>query len=168
MCFGTLGIIGAATSALGTIVGGVAQANQANYQAQVADNNAKIAKQNATSAEEAGRVEAQAQSQKGAAIEGSIIASQAANGIDVNTGSAVDVQKSQRETDALDTANVMRNADLSAYGYRTQASNYQAQAGLDRSQASFAPISAAIGATGSFLGNASSIGSKWTGLQTTG
>lgn len=160
-----LGAIGAGVSAVGTILGGVAQAGQANYQAEVAKNNAQIAKQNATEATEAGQAQAQAESEKGAQVAGSIIASQAANGIDVNTGSAVDVQQSQREESKLDTNTVMHNAEMSAYGYRTQQTSYLAQAKLDESEAAQAPIAAAIGATGSFLSNASSLSSKWTGAQ---
>ncbi|MBB3453883.1 hypothetical protein FHT86_002139 [Rhizobium sp. BK313] len=165
MCLATLGIVGAATSAVGSVFGGIASANQANYQAEVAKNNAKIAEQNATQATEAGEAQAQAESEKGAQVAGGIIAAQAANGIDVNSGSAVDVQQSQREESKLDTNTVMHNAELSAYGYRTQSTNYQAQAELDKTQAAEAPIAAAIGATGSFLSNASSISSKWTGAQ---
>ena len=40
---------------------------------------------------------------------------QAANNIDVNTGSAVDVRASEREADVLDTATVLSNAELEAY-----------------------------------------------------
>lgn len=163
---GGLGGLGAAISAGGTLLGGLATMSQMNYQAKVAENNAKIAQQNATAAEQAGEQQAAAQSRKEAAQMGAIVASQAANGIDVNTGSAVDVQESQRELGKLDTENVMRNAEMQAYGYRTQSTNYEAQAKADQSAAFFAPISAAIGATGSYLGKASALSSKWTGDTT--
>lgn len=157
-----LGIIGAGISAVGTIEQGQATANAANYSAQVAKNNALIANQNAGYATAAGIQQADTSSRKGAAIGGKIKAAQAANNIDVNTGSAVGVQAGQRETSQLDTETVLNNAELQAYGYRTQATGYTAQAGLDTAQAEQAPIGAAIGATGSLLSNASSIGTKWT------
>lgn len=164
---GTLGLLGAGVSAVGAIAGGIAQRNMNNYQAEVAANNAKIAQQNATAAEQAGQEQAAAQSRKSAAMAGQILATQAANNVDVNSGSAVDVQVSQRETGKLDTANTLRNAEMQAYGYRTQSTNYEAQAALDRKAASNAPISAMLGATGGFLGSASSLSSKWTGGDNT-
>lgn len=160
---GGLATLGAGVSALGTIAGGISQAHQASYQAEVAKNNATIADNNATEATQAGQAQAEAASLKGAAVAGNILAEQAANGIDVNSGSAVDVQQSQREESKLDTNTVVHNAALSSYGYRTQQQNFLAQAELDKSEAASAPIGAAIGAVGSFLGNASGLSSKWTG-----
>lgn len=162
---GTLGILGAGVSALGTIAGGMAQANEAKYQAEVAQNNAKIAAQNSVNATEAGQEQAEQTSLKGAAIAGQVQAAEAANGVDVNSGSNVDVKVSQRAESKLDTDTVMNNALLQSYGYRTQQSSYLAQAQADKAEASEAPIGAAIGAFGSFLGNAGSIGMKWAGMQ---
>lgn len=159
----SLGLIGAATSAGGAIMGGEATSQAASYQAQVARNNATIAQQNATYSEEAGQQQAQVESLKGAAQAGQLKASQAANNVDVNSGSAIDVQQSQREQSQLDTETTENNALLKAYGYRTEATSDTAQAQLDQTEAAEAPIGAAIGATGGLLSSASSIGMKWTG-----
>ena len=156
------GIAGAGISAVGMVEQGQATANAANYNAQVARNNALIAGQNAEYATNAGLEKADIAARKGAAAGGRIKAAQAASGIDVNTGSAVDVQEGQRETSKLDAETVLNNAQLEAYGYRTQATGFTAQAGLDTAQAEQAPIGADIGATGSLLSNASSLGFKWT------
>ncbi len=158
---GILGAVGAGVSAVGSIEGGIAQGQSANYQAQVARNNAIIAEQNSVHAEQAGEEQAQEQSLKSAAMGGRIKAGQAANGVDVNSGSAVDVQTSDREEGKLDTENVFNNAQLQAYGYRTQATNYEATAGLDQTAADEAPIEGVLGATGGLLSNASSLGFKW-------
>lgn len=160
MCLATLGIIGAGISAGGTLMNGMAQSQAASYQAQVASNNAIIAQQNAVHAEQAGAQQTDAMSKKGAAQEAAIRGAIAANGVDVNSGSAVDVQTSARETSKLDTLTTDNNAQLQVYGYRTQATNYQAQSQLDQMTAASAPIGAAFGATGSLLSNASSIGLK--------
>lgn len=162
------GLGGAAASAAGALEGGAAQQNAANYQAAVASNNATIAEQNAAYATKAGLQQAATQSQKGAAIGGKIKAAQAASGVDVNSGSAVDVQQSQREVNKLDTDTVLNNAELKAYGYRTDATNFQAQAGLDEMQAEQAPIGAAFTATGDLLSGASSVGTKWATLSNSG
>jgi hypothetical protein len=155
------GTAGAGISAIGAISGGLSTAAEARYQAQVASNNAAIANQNAAYSAAAGSAKAAAGSRKNAAVLGRIKAAQGANQIDVNTGSAADVQKSQRETGMLDTLTTENNALLQAYGYRSQATSYTAQSGLESAEAAQAPIGAAIGAAGGLLGNASSIGYKY-------
>lgn len=157
----TLGTLGAVTSAVGTVAGGLATAGAASYQAQVARNNAEVERQNARQAIAAGQAQAAATSMKGAAQLGEIKASQAASGIDVNTGSAVDVQASERETNKLDSEVVLHNALLQNFGYRTQAVSDEAQAEMEDTKAIEAPIGAGLGAAGSLLSNASSISSKW-------
>lgn len=161
-----IGALGAGISAVGSVEQGQATANAANYQAEVTANNATIAEQNASHAIQAGQVQAAATSLKGAAQGAKIKASQAANGIDVNSGSAVDVQTSAREAEKLDTETVLSNADLQAYGYRAAATGYTAQSQLDRLTAEQAPIGADIGAAGSLLSNASGLGFKWSTLGT--
>jgi hypothetical protein len=151
---------GAATYAVGTIESGQATSNAATYQAQVAQNNAIIAEQNANYASEAGLASAAATSMKGAAASGKVKATQAASGIDVNTGSAVNVQASERETNVLSSETVLNNTELQACGYRAKASE-EAQAGLEKEGAEQATVGADIGATGNLLSSASSIGLKW-------
>jgi hypothetical protein len=164
---GSLGIAGAGIGALGSIFGGFATASAANYQAQIARNNAIVANYNATNAALAGQTTAQAVSLKAAAQGGQIKASQAANNIDVNTGSAVAVQKSQRETGELDTLTAMNNAALAAYGYQQQATGFTAQAGLEEAEAAQAPYGGALGASGNLLSNAANIGFKFGGSPPT-
>ena len=143
-----LGLVGAGASAFGSIEAG-------NYSGEVASNNATIATQNAEYAREAGQEQAAITSRKGAAQGAAIKTGLAANGVDVNTGSAVGVEAGERETSNLDAETVLNNAELTAYGYTTQASNFNAQAQQD-------VIGGDIGAAGSLLSNASSIGMKWS------
>lgn len=163
-----LAVAGTAVTAFGQVEQGQATANAANYQAQVAQNNAQIAEQNAAGAVMAGQQQAAASSLKSAGTAGQIKTAQAASGIDVNTGSAVDVQQSQREQGQLDAETVLHNAQLEAYGYRSQATGFQAQAGLETATAEQAPIGAGIGAAGTILQGASGIASKWTGGASSG
>jgi hypothetical protein len=156
-----LAIAGAGISAIGTVEQGQATANASAYQAQVAQNNAIIAEQNATYASNAGLTQAAATSMKGAAAGGKVKAAQAASGIDVNTGSAVNVQASERETNVLNSETVLNNAELQAYGYRAAATGYKATAGLEEEEAAQAPVGAVLSATGNLLSAASSVGAKW-------
>lgn len=144
-------------------MGGIASSNAANYQAQIARNNAVIAQQNAVRTEQAGQVATEAQGRKGAAKSGSLKVAQASNGVDVNTGSAVDVQAGERMTNQLDTETVASNSEQHAYGYRTQSDNFKSEADLDQAKADNAIPAAVLGATGGLLSSASSIGGKWGG-----
>ena len=146
-----------------------ANSNSANYAAKVAENNATAERQNAEHAVEAGQVKATNASIKNASTVARIGAGMAANGVDINTGSSVDVQDSQRKTGVLDAETVLNNAQLEAYGYRTQATNYENQATLDKAQAGNAITAGNIasegigaGADASLLSNASSVAYKWT------
>src|SRR5262245_10005795 len=114
---------GSALSAYGSHKAGISQKNASMYAAEVARNNSIIAGQRADYATKAGQTQATATSLKGAAQLRRIKVAQAASGIDVNAGSAVDVQASQREVNKLDTETVLHNAELQAYGYRAQAKN---------------------------------------------
>lgn len=142
---GVLGTIGAVASGVGTLASGL-------FAAQVAKNNAKIAMQNAKYARQAGQVQAQQKSLEGAEKLGAIRTAQAASGIDVNTGSAKDVQAGQRAISKLDTETVLQNAELEAYGYTTQASNFETQAEQDT-------VGGVLGGLGSTLSNVASV--KW-------
>jgi hypothetical protein len=155
------GLAGAGLSAAGTIEGGQATANAANYNAQVARNNETIANQNANYSIAAGEQQAANLSLKNAAVSGKIKAGQAASGVDVNTGSAPKVQASERETGQLDTETVLNNSELQAYGYRSQATGFEATAGLETEEAEQAPEASDIAAAGGLLGSASSLGLKW-------
>lgn len=125
-------------SALGSIQQGEAAQNSANY-------NAEVARNNATHAVLAGQAQAMDVGLQSAATGGRIKASQAANGINVNSGSAVAVQKGQREAGEVNQANTVNNSLVTAYGYK-------AQAGLDVYQGKTAMIAGEIGAAGDIAG----------------
>jgi hypothetical protein len=177
---GAAGGLGGIFSALGAITQGEGQALSATasgeasaYQAQVARNNAIIAGYNATEAEQAGEQQAFATSMQGAQTMGRIKTAQAANNVDVNSGSAKDVQIGAREVEQLNTETVMSNAELQSYGYRRQAATFSDQATLEQMAANEAPTEASLaeeGATFSaaagLLGSASSVGFKFAGLGT--
>lgn len=154
-------IAGAGVSAVSTISGGIAKQDASNYQAAIASNNATASGQQAEYAANAGQVKGAKQSLKGAADAGRLKTSQAANGVNVNTGSAVDAQVAQREAAKLDTETVINNADLTAYGYRRQEDNFRAQQRMDQATADNAVPAAALSATGGLLSAAGSLGYKW-------
>ncbi len=155
------GVVGAGTSAIGTITSGQASASNARYQSQVAANNAIIAEQNANYAAAAGAQRAGTASMRNAARVGAIKAGQAASGIDVNSGSAVDVQRSERESGQLSALTEENNALLQAYGYRAAAVSDTAQSKLLQQEARQATTGSVLAAGGGLLGNASALGYRW-------
>jgi hypothetical protein len=172
MCFATAALIattvGAGVTAYGQHEAGQAAGAAANYGATVARNNEIIANQNADYAIASGLQKSETTSRKSAAVGGRIKAAQAANNVDVNSGSAVEVQAGQREAGELDAETVLNNAELTAYGYRSQGKNYEAEAKLKDASADQARIGGDFAAAGGLLGSASSLGTKWTSLGTTG
>lgn len=168
MGFAALGLIGAGVSAIGSVASGVAQGDAASYNAQVANNNAIIARQNATYAEQAGNAKVEQAGIRASEQMGGVKTALAANNVDVNTGSAVDVETGTREEGALNQFTIANNAELQAYGYRAQATGFESEAGLDEAQAEYDPIAGAVGGFGSLLSNTSAIGLKnWPGSNFT-
>lgn len=166
--------VGSGISATGDLLGGFAQQKALSYQGQVASNNATIANEKAQYATEAGAARAEAQGIKGRQQLGGVRTGLAANNLDVNSGSAADVQVSQRETGLLDTQNVTHQAALAAYGYQTQATNDLAQAKLLHDESDLAPIQGGIEAASAATGSQSaqnwfgSIGSAPAGASSSG
>ena len=150
--------VAALIGATGSLVSGAATANAADYQAAVANNNALTAGRNAANAVQSGEVQAENKSRQGAERQASIKASTAANGVDVNSGSAVTTQEGAREVAQTDTATTMHNALLTAYGYRQQQTGFQAESQLDKTKGEDAEIGSDLSAAGSLVGNANSIG----------
>jgi hypothetical protein len=150
--------LAAVASIGGDLVSGAAQSNAADYQAKVASNNALEAGYNAAYSTQAGAVQGEQKSRQGAEKQAGVKAAMAANGVDVNSGSAVRVQEGGRELAQTDTANVVHNANLQAYGYRTQQTGYDAQSNLDQMQSSNDLIGSDLKAVGAGLGDAKQIG----------
>ena len=128
------------------------------------------AEQNARRAEQVAQNNAQAKSMEVRARLGKVKAAQASSGVDVNTGSALDVQVGTRELGKLDTDTVFSNDLVKAYGYQSDAQNYRSQAQLLRygadnlqARASSEEASGYLKAGGTLLSSASSLPWKWLG-----
>lgn len=169
---GTIGTIaslaGAGISALGSIQQGKAAAASANYNAQMAANNAAIQRQNSSFAAQEGTANTEAASMKARAEYGAIKANQGASGVDVGSGSSVDVRSSARELGQLNALTVRSNAARQAYGYQTAAMNDEAQSGLDKSQAANASTAGYIGAGSTLLGGIGSTASNYATFKNKG
>ncbi len=146
--------LGMVTSALGAIQQGQAAKQSAKYNAEVQQNNAAIARQNATLAGREGAANAAIQQQKTRENVAAIKSAQAGNGVNVNTGSAVDVQSGAAEAGLLNAITVRSNAARQAYGYQTQASSSEAQSELDKAQGKNAETASYVNAGSTLIGSA--------------
>jgi hypothetical protein len=167
----TLAIVSAVGSVIGGVVGAVGQMQQqqaaqqqAQYMAQVAKNNQIIANQNATYARQAAAAQEARQNEKTAAVIGATRAAQASNGLDVNSGSNLDVQSSAEELGQLDAASIRSAGERQARAYENQGTGFADQAALY----GMTPGPSMLGLFGNILGTAGSVSSKWASYQQNG
>lgn len=160
--------VGAGVSAMGASTTADANAASYNYKAQVAKNNSIIAQRNADAAIDAGGVQAQVQDLKTRNLVGTQLVTQAASGLDVGSGTAVDLRKSAEDIGHLDTLTILNNAAKNAAGFKAQGMNFEAEAGLDTASAANARTAGKYSIATSLLGGASSFSDKWIGYQQKG
>ena len=153
--------VGSALSAYGAYSQGQATSRMYGYQANMARINSQIALQNADYARNQGEQQAVIAGRQGAQQLGGIRAAQGASGLNVNSGSAADVQASQKSTTALDLTQIRSNAAKIAYNYDVQSTQDISQAGLYDLAGSNALTAGDLGAASSIIGGAGSVSSKW-------
>jgi len=129
-----------AVSAMGTVVSGIGQAQSQRFAAKVADRNAALDRRAAQDALERGRIEEQRQYRKNAQVMGAQRAAMAANGIEVDFGSAADLQRDTKEVGWQDAQTIRENAMREGRGFEINAWNSEAQASASRSAANAAMV----------------------------
>lgn len=143
-----------AISALGSIQQSRANAASAGYNAKVAAQNAQIQTQNANFAGAEGEQNVAAEGAKTKAALAATLANQGASGVDINTGSAVDVRESEAKLGALNALTIRSNAAKQAYGFQTGAASDVAQSQLLRKQQTYDITSGYLNAGSTILGGA--------------
>ena len=152
-------IAGMFSSAIGSYYSADLQKSNLKFQADMADINARISEQSAQSALNQGQRQAGQISMRAGQIKSGQRAAMAANGIDLGTGNAAEVQASTDIMKEIDMNTAEANAVRAAWGYRTQAVNTQNEALIKRSAAS--SISPMGSAATSLLGSATSVAGNW-------
>jgi hypothetical protein len=139
-----------ALTAANTIQSAVGQRRQGEYQAGVADLNAGLADQQAKDAIGRG-AESEALSRQGTRqLIGAQRAALGASGVDLESGSALDLQKDAAGLGELDALHIRNNAAREARGYKIDALNY-------RSRAETARTTSRNGATSTLLTGAANM-----------
>jgi hypothetical protein len=153
--------VSAAAAIGGTIMQGEASSSSANYQAQVAANNQKIAQQNAQMALQQGTAAQEQAKEKAGAQIAQERAAYAAMGVDPNSGSPLDVRSGTAELGMLNANTLKYNSHVAAWNDLNQAGAYGAQSSLESSQAGW-------DTAGSVIGGIGNVSSKWLSWQTMG
>lgn len=152
----------AGVSAYGSVQQGKAQEKQADYQAAVGRNNAIIAERQATDAEERGAAAELSQRRQTAALAGKQRAGMAANGLDLSSGSPLDILGDTAQFGELDALTVRSNAAREAWGFRNQRDQFTSDAGATKIAGRNAKSASYIGAGSSLLSSAGTVAGNWS------
>ena len=149
-------VAAAVVTALGQIQASKAAQASAKYQSAVARNNQILAQRAAADATARGAQEAKQHLRQTAMLIGKQRTTLAANGVLVDTGSALDITADTAATGQLEALQIKNNAAREALGFETQGMNFQAESTLSlmkaKSEQKALPFS--VGAT--LLGGAAS------------
>lgn len=113
------------------LVGG-SQRQLGQLQSTALNQNARFSELNAADALKRGEREARLVKRQANQIAGTQRASYAAQGVDVGSGTALDVQNQTDELGNIDAETVRTNAWREAWGYRVQAADQRSQANVAR------------------------------------
>jgi len=150
MCVAALGIVGAVISAVGSIVGGIAQRNAYNAQAKALEQNARNDEIRAKQAAEEGAQKEGVLRERGEQIKGQQNAAYGAAGI--TGGSAWDVLRSTQYGIEQDAAAIQNETARTSWGYNVNAANSRNKAGQARAAGSNAMVAGVLSGASSYLG----------------
>ena len=150
-----LAATGAGTRALGAYNASSAQRQSLDYQASVQSDNAIIAQDKASIAVDNGQTSAENQELKTAQTLGTQRAAISANGIQMDSGSAANLQQSTQMMGQRDTDQIQTNALREAWGYSTQSADDTSNATALRSMSS--SVNPLAAAATSMLGSATQV-----------
>jgi apolipoprotein N-acyltransferase len=157
-----LALVSAGVSAVGGLAAGYAKNQQAKAQAQIDNRNASISQNAANDAVERGDEDLRRHFQQVGQLRGQQRAALAANGVDVDFGSAADLQVDTTLAAQADATIIAENAQREADSYRINASNYRASAATAKAAGRTAMVAGAFDAGRSILGGAQQYASAKT------
>lgn len=166
--------VGAVATIASTVLGTVSSVQQGksqqamyNYQAQVANENAKIANKNAATERQTGIEEARLQRIKTMQTIGSQQTAMAANGMDITSGTSLDIIEDTAAMGELDALQIQTNYERKAQAYEQQANNFSNEANMDVIAGKNAYRTGITNAAQTGLNGVSkltSVSSKWLGF----
>lgn len=161
------GMMMSGIGAIGSAVGAYQQAKSAKsamrYQAAMAEINARLSEMSAQQSLQQGQQQVAAYTMKAGQMKGRTRAALAANGVDLGSGSAAELQASNDIIKDIDRNTIEANAIRSAWGYRIQGANASNEALMARSSAN--SISPMMAGFNSLLGSATKVAPGWYSLN---
>lgn len=153
--------LGAIMQGEGTALSDQAQASANLYKANVALLNKQVMQQNASWAIQSGGAQAQVSGLKSKENIAKTITTQAASGLDVNSGTGTAVRESQVASADYDQNVIRWDASKTSYGYEVKAVQDQAEANLDTAAAANEQKAADFAMTTSYINAAATVGTKF-------
>ena len=153
----SLAVASTVVATAGSVTSGIGQAQQDRYQAQIADRNARLAHDQARDSIENTNLEARQRYRELARMKCAQTAAMAANGVDLNFGSPVDIQKDTAMIGAEDIGQIYKGGNERTRGFDINAFNYRSQASANRAQASGALMKGIFDGVSTALGGASQV-----------
>lgn len=130
---------------ISNVVGAVSSYENGKYMDKVAKVNAGISMRASRDAVKRGNIDADEQRQETGQLIGAQRTAFASNGVDVNTGSAGQVQNDTAALGELDALTLVNNAAREAYGYKVQAMDQRQQGKLAKYQGKMDAIGSILG-----------------------
>jgi len=159
-----LAVSSIALSAAGQIQQGKAAKAQANFQAQIAENNSIIAGRAADDARERGRIAAGERDVKTRQFIGKQRVALASSGQEVDIGSGLEITSDTAALGKLDSLRIINNAEREAIGLETQSANFTADATAKRAAGKNAKRASELNALNSLVSGAATTGFQFASL----
>lgn len=157
---------GAGVAYLGAQSTAAAQSNADKYNAEVSANNQTMANQAAVTAQQQGAVQQQQKAYQEDVLIGQQKAGFAANGIDVGSGTAVDLMSDTKAAGELDQLSITNNAARTAQGFQNQGISYQNQAAADEASSAATLQAGALKGASSLITGAGQVSQQWYNFNT--
>ncbi len=151
MCW--MALIPVAIGLVGSMMQAKGQTQNADFQSGMMKQNATFKNQTADETVIAGNTSADWQRVRTGQAIGTQRSVQAANGIDVNSGSSAQLQDDTAMIGELDALTIQNNAAREAYGYRIQAKQDMLNAGQTVQNGKTAAMGSILGGLGSAFGS---------------
>ena len=156
----TAATVGTTIQAIGTLASAGAQYQSAQYGKAMATQNAKLAEQQGLASLQQGRLEQERIARRARQIQGQQRAMYGASGVDISSGSPLEIQASTEYMAAQDKALVRYNAELKKWGFDVESANYKAQASQYGNMGKSALVGGLLGAGSTILTGNGMLGSK--------
>jgi murein L,D-transpeptidase YcbB/YkuD len=165
---GTAVVVSLISTVVGTVVQMQAQqkaadaaARAANYQAEIAEQNAQTAELYAKDAIKRGDTDAEVKQLQTRLQKSRMKTVLAGSGVLINQDSALDLVSDAAASGAYDALIIRSNAQREAFGFRKQGLNFLQSAELARMRGASAQAAGGTAAFGTLIGGAGSFADKW-------